>query len=52
MAGIIDGYRRVWVLGEPPLLWALALGAAGSFTLLLISYPVFKRLEPAFADLI
>ncbi len=52
MAGIIDGYRRVWVLGQPPLLWALALGAAVSFTLLLISYPVFKRLEPAFADLI
>jgi homopolymeric O-antigen transport system permease protein len=52
MAGIIDGYRRIWVLDQDPLLWALALGAAVSLILLLISYPVFKRLEPAFADLI
>jgi lipopolysaccharide transport system permease protein len=52
MAGIIDSYRRIWVFGEEPLLWALALGAVVSAMLLLISYPVFKRLEPTFADLI
>ena len=52
MAGIIESYRRVWVYGQEPLLWTLALSAAVSISLLLISYPVFKRLEPTFADLI
>lgn len=52
MAGVIDGYRRVWVLGQAPNLWAVALGAVVSLGLLLISYPIFKRLEPVFADLI
>jgi len=52
MAGIIDGYRRVWVFGQEPILWTLALGAGVSILLLLIGYPVFKRLEPTFADLI
>jgi lipopolysaccharide transport system permease protein len=52
MAGIIDGYRRVWVYGQEPLLWTLALGAGVSILLLFIGYPVFKRLEPSFADLI
>ena len=52
MAGIIDGYRRVWVMDQEPLLWALALGVAVTILLLFISYPVFKRLEPTFADVI
>jgi lipopolysaccharide transport system permease protein len=52
MAGIIESYRRVWVYGQEPVLWTLALGAGVSFLFLLIGYPVFKRLEPIFADLI
>jgi lipopolysaccharide transport system permease protein len=52
MAGIIESYRRVWVFGQEPILWTLALGAGVSFLVLLIGYPVFKRLEPIFADLI
>jgi lipopolysaccharide transport system permease protein len=52
MAGIIDSYRRVWVYGQEPLLWTLAVGAGVSILLLLIGYPVFKHLEPIFADLI
>jgi len=52
MAGIIDGYRRVLVIGQDPRLSALLPGAIVSLTLLLASYKGFKRAEPAFADLI
>lgn len=52
MASIIDGYRRALVMGEPPRLSGLWLGAAVSLSLLLLGYAVFKRAEPAFADLI
>jgi len=52
MAGIIDGYRRVLVLGEPPRMTALLIGTVVACLLLLLSYQVFKRAEPLFADLI
>jgi ABC-type polysaccharide/polyol phosphate export permease len=52
MAGIIEGYRRALVLGEAPRLPALLLSAVLSCLLLLLSYTIFKRLEPHFADLI
>ena len=52
MAAIIDGYRRVLLAGEAPRLEALAAGTAVTLILLAISYPAFKRAEPAFADLI
>jgi lipopolysaccharide transport system permease protein len=52
MAGIIDGYRRVLVLGQPPLAAAILIAAVVSVILLLVGYSVFKRSEPLFADLI
>ena len=52
MAGIIDGYRRALVMGQPPLMPALALAMVISFTILILGYFVFKRSEPLFADLI
>jgi lipopolysaccharide transport system permease protein len=52
MAGIIDGYRRVLVMGQGPRPLALSVGAIVSLFLLLVSYAAFKRAEPVFADLI
>ena len=52
MAGIIDGYRRALVMGQPPLMPALALATVISFAILILGYFVFKRTEPLFADLI
>lgn len=52
MAGIIDGYRRVLLLGQPPRLDALGLSALVSLVLLIAGYAFFKRAEPIFADLI
>ena len=52
MAGIIDGYRRALILGEPPRMQALLLSAIVSLLLLVFGYALFKRLEPLYADLI
>ena len=48
MAAIIDGYRRAVLLGEAPDLSALAL----SFAVTLLAFPIFKRAERTFADVI
>ena len=52
MAGIIDGYRRVLLLGELPDAQGVAISAVVSLLLLVSGYLLFKRLEPLFADLI
>ncbi|MBN1657062.1 MAG: ABC transporter permease [Anaerolineae bacterium] len=52
MAGIVDGYRRVLVLGEPPQSMAILLGTFVSIVTLALGYALFKRAEPVFADLI
>jgi lipopolysaccharide transport system permease protein len=52
MAGLIDGYRRTLVMGAAPQMPALLLAAFISLLLLVISYTLFKRVEPLFADLI
>jgi lipopolysaccharide transport system permease protein len=52
MAGLIDGYRRVMLTGQPPRQPALLVSAIVSLALVLIGYSVFKKTEPAFADLI
>jgi lipopolysaccharide transport system permease protein len=52
MAGLIDGYRRVLVMTEPPRLPAVALAAVMSILILVVGYVFFKRVEPDFADLI
>jgi lipopolysaccharide transport system permease protein len=52
MAGIIDGYRRTLLMGQPPQMTALLCSTVISCLLLLVSYVLFKRVEPLFADLI
>lgn len=52
MAGIIDGYRRVLTMAEPPQWPYVGLAAVVSLLIFLGGYAVFKRTEPIFADLI
>jgi lipopolysaccharide transport system permease protein len=52
MAGIIDGFRDVLVLGTAPNVPALITALIISVVLLCLGYFVFKRSEPLFADLI
>lgn len=52
MAAVIDGYRRVLVIGRPPDLSALSLSAAVSGLLLVVSYAYFKRAERRFSDVV
>jgi lipopolysaccharide transport system permease protein len=52
MAGIIDSYRSILTLGEPPNLPALVLATGVSSVLFIVGYIIFKRSEPLFADLI
>ncbi|MGH8824602.1 MAG: ABC transporter permease [Jiangellaceae bacterium] len=47
---VIDGYRRTVLLGEPPQLGLLAIGAFSAFLLLVFGYLLFKRMETNFAD--
>ncbi|RPI29589.1 MAG: ABC transporter permease [Acidobacteria bacterium] len=51
MAGIIQGYRDVLLLGSSPGP-SLLLAGALSFVVLFLGYWLFKRLEPLFADLV
>lgn len=52
MVPIMDSYRRVALQGEPPMWGYLGISAAISVLALIIGYRVFKKLEPAFAELI
>jgi lipopolysaccharide transport system permease protein len=52
MAGVIDSYRRVILLGQPPDTFYLSVAAVVSCLLLFAAYRSFKRVEPDFADLI
>ncbi len=52
MASIIDGYRRITLLGQPPQWEYIAVSAAISFLLFLIAYIYFKGAEDRFADVI
>jgi lipopolysaccharide transport system permease protein len=52
MAGIIDGYRRVLLLGESLSPDTIVPGIIVTLVLLVGGYIFFKRSEPVFADLI
>jgi lipopolysaccharide transport system permease protein len=52
MAGIVDTFRRVLVLGEQPDLQALAVSAAVTVVLLPIAYGYFKVTEQTVADVV
>jgi ABC-type polysaccharide/polyol phosphate export permease len=52
MAAIIDSYRRVLLLNQPPDWTYLGLAATIAFALLIFGYAYFKRAERRFADVI
>jgi lipopolysaccharide transport system permease protein len=52
MVGIVDSYRRVIVLGEPPDATFLGLSVVISVILAVGGYVFFKRKEGVFADII
>jgi lipopolysaccharide transport system permease protein len=52
MVGLIDGYRRVTLMGQPPLWGALAVSALAGLVVSIAGYAFFKRSEALFADLI
>ncbi len=52
MAGVIDGYRRVLLMGLEPRFYPLAVGAIVSILFIVFGYYGFKRVEPYFSDLI
>jgi lipopolysaccharide transport system permease protein len=52
MAGIIENFRRVILLGSPPDTASLYVSAAVSVSLLIASYIYFKRVEATMADVI
>jgi lipopolysaccharide transport system permease protein len=52
MTGIIDSFRQVMVVGQPPDYGLLAYTAVVSLILLILGYRFFKRVEMQFADVI
>lgn len=52
MAAIIDGYRRAVLLGATPDLPALAMSVVVTLAIVALAFPVFKRAERTFADVI
>lgn len=52
MVGLLESYRAVLLHGQWPSMSLLAPAVVISLTLLLTGYTWFKRVEPAFADLI
>ena len=50
MAGIVDSYRRIVLLGQPPEWGYLALASGISSALFILGYLFFKRVEHAFVD--
>jgi len=51
LAPVIDGYRRVVILGQDPA-WGLLLpSAVVSFAVLVLGFRLFKRLETGFSDI-
>lgn len=50
--GILDAFRRVLGLGQPPDWQLLGISSLSTIVVLWISYRVFKAIEPAFADVV
>lgn len=52
MASIVDTYHRVVLQGKAPIWEYLAIGSVISILTLIVGYRIFKKLEPAFAEII
>jgi ABC-type polysaccharide/polyol phosphate export permease len=51
-AGLMDSWRRVLALGQPPSGGAALAAVVSTAVLLIVGYRLFKTLEPNFADVI
>jgi ABC-type polysaccharide/polyol phosphate export permease len=52
MVPIIESYKRVALLGQPPMWSYLGIAAVVSIVVLIVGYKVFKKLEPSFAEMV
>ena len=52
MAGIIEGFRRVVVMGMAPDLGLLSMSLAGTVMIWLVAYPLFRYMSQYFADVL
>jgi lipopolysaccharide transport system permease protein len=52
MVPVIETYKRVALMGQPPMWGYLGIAAVTSFIVLAVGYRVFKKLEPAFAEMV
>ena len=52
MSAVMDGFRGAVLEGKAPMWDYLVLAAAMSIAFLIVGYRTFKRLEPAFAEMI
>lgn len=52
LTGIIESFRRIILLNQPPDFAALVFSAIITFLLLILGYLIFKKLEKGFADII
>jgi lipopolysaccharide transport system permease protein len=52
VVGIIESYRNIFIRGTSPDWTSMLIGSAVTLFLLFVGYRTFKRLEPAFADII
>ena len=52
MTGILEGFRSVLIVGKTPELTSLLLSTIVTFTFLVVSYLLFKKLEKGFSDVI
>jgi lipopolysaccharide transport system permease protein len=52
MVGIIEGFRSIIAIGQPPDLRGVGMAALTTLLLLLVAYPWFKSRERTFADVI
>ena len=50
--GLIDGFRQVFVFGQPPDIQLLTIGTLVTILCLLIAYPIFRLSSPYFADVL
>jgi lipopolysaccharide transport system permease protein len=52
MVGVIEGFRNVLLKASPPPMDALTISAIITVVLLVVSWPVFRRLSGYFADVL
>ena len=49
-AGILDGFRRIFAIGQAPDFGLVAVSASATLVIAWAGYFLFRRMEPGFAD--